>query len=149
MSLSPVRGYTNLRIHCEVYADRYSVAYTGTREDLIASGVATAEMLDSIGVKGLRGGRRDMEGRRYWLQRQYVTRNGVPVRWYRLRWRGTISRAEALRMPGALAAAAQWQEMQRCAGELPDESLEALRPRQAVNAPARGGLRLIVDNTRR
>ena len=151
MSLMPVSGYKDLRVDCENNGHGFfQITYTGRREDLIASGVATAEMLDSIGVKGPRGGRTDADGKRYLLNRQYVTRGGVPVHWYRLRWLDTISRTRMLRMPGALAAVKRSEDAKAMVDWASrDESLEALRPRRAVNAPARGGLRLIVDNTRR
>jgi hypothetical protein len=150
MSFMPVAGYNELRVNAWKNSDgSYEVSYTGAREELIVSGVATAEMLDSIGVKVYRrGGRRDAEGKRYWLQRYYMTRDGGPVYRYRLWWRDTLSHARMLRMPGALAAVRRSEEESaKVDWDAQDESLQALVRKRTT--PERTGLRLVVDNTRR
>ena len=146
MSLISVSGYSDLRVDCKNTGDGFfRITYTGRREDLVASGVATEEMLDSIGVKGPRGGRTDADGKRYLLSRQYVTRAGVPVRWYRRRWLSTISRTRMLQMPGALAAVRRSEEESaKVDWDSQDDSLRARAPKRTPPKP----LRLVVDNTR-
>jgi hypothetical protein len=74
--------------------------YIGDAEDLIAAGVATAEMLAPNQKKGPRP--RGPNGERYSVDRYYSVRNGQPIR--RCRPGLWKVRKDAIPLPGALEA---------------------------------------------
>jgi len=94
---------THPRLILQAYpADEKLVAlhYISDAEDLVAAGVATAEMLAPNQKKGPRP--RGPNGERYSVDRYFVVRAGQPIRRCRLRlWK---SRKDAMRLPGAREA---------------------------------------------
>ncbi len=157
MSYVSVPGHGSLRCYCEFGNDGIvHFCYTGDLNDLTASGIVTAEMLEP---KPRRSQQEVKEAKFHVLNRAWAMRNGVPVPHYRVSLRA--SRAEALEFPGGLAAMRQAQERAReveAARAEMDDSLPALyrslvadrAPREAIEPKRtvpKGGLRLVVDNT--
>ena len=90
----------------------YRIKYTGTTEDLIAAGVATADML----VKGKKG-RVDGDGEQYWIDRYYRSsrrsRGPDGSRAFKLGLFRLKRMETAVRLPGAAEAIQRWIEEQR------------------------------------
>lgn len=112
--------------------------HTGSPEDLIAAGVATAEMLDPAYWYPRGSVRIDPEGNEFHVCRGKGRRNGQP--YPRLTVvRKRMLRSVALRLPGVREALAIFEEPRRASEQT-----------QVANVPTRRVpyLRLVVDNTR-
>jgi hypothetical protein len=118
-----------------------SVTHMGFAEELIASRIATAEML------AIPKPRNDQHGVPYSINRYYAIVDGQPVRRYRIR--RTIPYAAAMQMQGMPWAVAKWREMRRQRDER-DAGREASGDVVPTPEPKkRPQLRVVVDNTRR
>ena len=110
MSYLSVPGHGTLRICASISKDSLvQLTYTGEHNDLIASGVVTAEMLQ---IRPRR--RRDqMTGHQcFVLNRQWGERNGLAVRRYRIFWQD-VPRSRLPEFAGGTLAVRQWEWVQR------------------------------------
>lgn len=161
MSYLSIPGHGTLRVDCAPPSDDgrfYHFWYTGDHDDLLASGLVTADMLEP---KPPRRRHEAQEATFRVLNRNWVARNGVPVRHYRIFFRA-VTRSQMLQLPGATLALQRWRAMQAQREQLPDDSLQGLyqsviadritkqQPVVVPAVPSRDAhLRLVVDNTRR
>src|SRR5690242_15723528 len=108
MSYVSVPGHGSLRC-CYMPGRADGLAhlwYTGDLDDVLASGIATAEMLEP---KPRRRSEQEMkEARFHVLNRNWSVRNGVPVRHYRLYF-PAVPQQKAMNMPGAALAIRQYE----------------------------------------
>ncbi len=121
--------------HCDIS----QVDYYGWAEDLIAAGIATAEMLAPRVWK-----RRDADGDKFRLSRYYRLKDGQPHPCYRITRIKPDARIECL--PGARAAMAAYERRKSWDAQR-WENIGARRRLEQVPM-ARPSLRLVVDNTR-
>lgn len=141
-------GYVTLSQHSvdvvyEGGREESIVRYYGRAEDLIAAGVATAEML----LPGRRS-RRDADGDRCSVQRYWRNGdNGQPYRHCRLSRFKSVKSIE--RLPGVLDARNAADGLNRWREEHHARLLEGRAEMLTESAPQpRPQLRLVVDNTR-
>jgi hypothetical protein len=107
-----VPAHPRLRMQTHSWGERLvALRYIGDATDLIAAGVATAEMLAPLQKKGPRP--RGPNGERYSVDRYYVVRNGQPIRRCRLILWKVLN--DAMGLPGALDALAAHEACERAA----------------------------------
>lgn len=125
MSYLSVPGHGTLRIGASIRKDgRVQLTYTGEHDDLIASGVVTAEMLE---IKPPRR-RGQMEGHQcFVLNRRWGERNGLAVRRYRIFWQD-VPRSRLSEFAGAMLAVRQWEWEWEWAHRDYHEHLEVVAP---------------------
>lgn len=110
----PVPGHPRVRVQCWRLGEGpggTGLIYYGSAEDLIAAGVATEQMLAPCAKRGPGARRFDADGERYSVNRYWTTREGQPVRRFRV-WRYKAL-ATALQLPGAREAIAPHEQARR------------------------------------
>jgi hypothetical protein len=155
-SLTDVPKFPTVLVEARPGSEGIWMKHTGFAEDLIAAGIATADMLAPATKRGRGKGRADADGLHYWVNRYWVHPGGqgAAVRRYQVIRHG-VPRDRALRLEGvreALEKHARHQEAERRRYAEWNRSDEERRIASAVVDTAvrakHGHLRLVIDNTR-
>jgi hypothetical protein len=153
-----VPGFSDILVQAEPRGDdNVFVCYIGLGDDLIAAGVAPEGMIEGIPRQDRCRRRTDAEGHRYWKDSYFVSRDGKPVRRYRIR-RPELPKATALRMAGVREALESYERRKQWYAATPeireraslpqDEGADDI-PRTPEPRNAAPHLRLVVNNTHR